>query len=258
MITDVRAIIGSTALSAGSRLKKHAGNNVTATYKGHNAATAVTEYDISSENYIKEQLALHDRSIGFHGEETGHSGSERTYWLVDPIDGTGHFVRGTPFCSTMISLIDNGEVVATAVYLFMTDQLFTAVRGQGTLCNGTPVRVSTRSLSDSYLTHSTDLVSPRSRETFLRLQTHAQCKHFAAAGYEMALIASGLYDGNICFDPHGEDWDYAPALLIAEAGGIVTTIGKDTWDFRNHNFIAANPLVHAQLNKPDSPLQLYM
>ena len=74
----------------------------------------------------------------------------------------------------------------------------------------------------------------------------------------MALIASGLYDGNICFDPHGEDWDYAPALLIAEAGGIVTTIGKDTWDFRNHNFIAANPLVHAQLNQPDSPLQLYM
>ena len=43
------------------------------------------------------------------------------------------------------------------------------------------------------------------------------------------------------------------SLLVQEAGGIVANIGKRTYDYRNGNFIAANPVVFRELTEgPDA------
>ena len=255
----IRQIVAGVALGAGSRLKAHAGKVSVVEYKSACAADAVTTLDVEAEQFIKAQLAKHDATIGFCGEEGGHSGSDKQYWLVDPIDGTGHFVRGSPYCSTMIALVEDGMVMASAIYLFMTGELFSAVRGEGAMLNGAPLKVSDRPIDHSYLTCSTDLKDDRSVKTYVQLRQRAVILQTASAGHEFARVAQGIYDGKVCFDPYGKDWDYGPgSLLVQEAGGIVTNIGKDTYDFRKHDFIAANPLVHATLNKPDSALQLYM
>jgi fructose-1,6-bisphosphatase/inositol monophosphatase family enzyme len=62
------------------------------------------------------------------------------------------------------------------------------------------------------------------------------------------MVASGKLDGRLALDPWGQDWDFAPgSLLVTEAGGIATNLGKNTYDYRNHNYIIANPLVHEEL-----------
>ncbi len=83
--------------------------------------------------------------------------------------------------------------------------------------------------------------------------------HTISAGYEFGLVAQGKIGGRICFDPFGKDWDYGPgSLLVTEAGGRVTNIGASSYDFRKHNFIAANLSVHEELSRADSPLVTYM
>ncbi|MBI3887893.1 hypothetical protein HY310_02390, partial [Candidatus Microgenomates bacterium] len=65
----------------------------------------------------------------------------------------------------------------------------------------------------------------------------------------------GKYDGRIAKNPYGNDWDYAPgALLVTEAGGIATNIGKTTYDYRNHDYIITNTVVHKELTEGDSAL----
>ena len=75
-----------------------------------------------------------------------------------------------------------------------------------------------------------------------------------SSGFEFAMVASGKLDGRLCFDSYGKDYDFAPgSLLVEEAGGVVANIGSREYDYRNGNFIAANPLVFKQLTEgPDA------
>jgi fructose-1,6-bisphosphatase/inositol monophosphatase family enzyme len=62
------------------------------------------------------------------------------------------------------------------------------------------------------------------------------------------MVASGKLDGRIMLDPYGKDYDLLPgALLVAEAGGVVANIGSSNYDYKNFNFIAANPAVYHDL-----------
>lgn len=71
-----------------------------------------------------------------------------------------------------------------------------------------------------------------------------------SAGFEYAMVASGKLEGRITLDAYGKIWDYAPgSLLISEAGGIVTNIGKETYDYRNLNAIATNPVIYRELTQ---------
>ena len=71
-----------------------------------------------------------------------------------------------------------------------------------------------------------------------------------SCGFELAAVASGKIEGRIVLDAYGDDYDYAAGtFLVSEAGGKVTNLGSDDYDFRNHSFIAANPVVHEELRK---------
>lgn len=102
----------------------------------------VTVLDIAVETDLKNKLSVAYPKIGFYGEETGQSGNSNTYWLVDPIDGTSSFVRGLPFCTNMAALIDDGEAIASVIYNFLTDDLYTANIGSGAFKNGERLQVN--------------------------------------------------------------------------------------------------------------------
>jgi len=242
----------------GNKLRKHYGTAVSLRCKSSLAADVVTTLDIEAERFLAERLAGYDATIGFAGEESEPVGSAKRFWLVDPIDGTGHFIRGTPFCTTMIALVEEGEVVFSTIYNFVTRELFVAELQKGATLNGNPLHVSERPLSDAYLSVETDMRSERSISTYVRLRSRAVVLHTINCGYEYGLIAQGRLEGRISFDPFGKDWDFAPgSLLVTEAGGRVTNIGSPTYDFKNHNLIAANLAVHEELSRPGSPLEAY-
>lgn len=222
--------------------------NVEERTKNGNAHSIVTDLDLKIERYLADALKKIEPGAEFAGEEFGGSRDTERFWLCDPIDGTAHFTRGLPFCSVMLALIEEGRVNFSCIYDFVNDQLYHALRGGGAFCNGLPIRVSDRPLSRAYVSFESRIDRPSNYEIQKRLRASAVIFSSITAGYEFALVASGKLEGRICLDGWGNDWDFAPGtLLVEEAGGIVTNIGSHTYDFRNLNLIAANPLVYREL-----------
>lgn len=216
--------------------------------KNASPGSVVTELDQRAEVFLTEHLKQIEPGIDVVGEEFGGNRNAERFWLVDSIDGTAHFVRGTPFCTTMVALVVEGHVVSSCIYDFVNDRMYTATRGEGAFCNGQQIHVSQRSLKDAYLFWEINLEKKQNLEFFLRLQKKTTVMKTQNCGWEFAMIASGKMDGRICVDPFQSDWDYAPgSLLVAEAGGTVANIGSSDYDYKNHQFIAANPMIHKEL-----------
>ena len=84
------------------------------------------------------------------------SGRSGRRWIVDPLDGTGNFIRHLPWFGVGIALATDDIVELGVVYAPITDEVFAAARGQGATLNGKRLRVSeiaTRAptLDDVYL-----------------------------------------------------------------------------------------------------------
>lgn len=210
----------------------------------------VTEFDARVERFLKDEFFEAYPDIPFVGEETGGSRDAPRFWLVDPIDGTAHFIRGIPFCTTMVALIENGGVIFSAIYDFVGDIMYHAEKGRGAFANGELIRVSEHLLKGACLVWQTHLDREENLRWFLRLRKECILWRFGPSGFELALTASGKLDGFVCVSPHGKDYDFAPgSLLVSEAGGVVANIGSRSYDYRNGNFIAANPLVFNELTE---------
>ena len=188
-------------------------------------ATVVTEMDLMVENTLHDELKKLDAGIGFSGEETGVDYTQKTFWLVDPIDGTESFIRGLPFCTNMITLIDNGQPTMSVIYNFSLDEYYLAIKGKGATMNGHPIHVSSRPMNRAYVTIN-GMGNPETLDQIGGLQ--GRSKDFIrvnASGYEQTAVARGASDAALT-PPNYNPWDIAPgALLIEEAGGRVANVG---------------------------------
>lgn len=249
-------IARKAAHEAGQELKKHYGNIETFSKgDGNSVGGVVTSLDLQTEKYLESQLKKFSSDIGFQGEEFGVQATGDTTWLVDPIDGTAHYIRGLPFCTTMICLIENGKVVMSVIHDFVRDDTYWAIRNGGAYCNNKQIFVSKRSLRESVLSFETRLNKPENYNKYTTVREQANIIHTINCGFEFAMIASGRLDGRIGLDPYGMDWDFAPgSLLVSEAGGIATNIGSTSYDYRNHDYIIANKVLHHDLTQSDTAI----
>lgn len=245
----------NTVTEAGDNLRPHLGRvEAEAKVGGNGAFDVVTELDIQTELFLQDRLTGFDPSFGFRGEEHGVQAEGDTTWLVDPIDGTQHFVRGTDMCTVMVALIEDGEVVLSAIHNIATKQNFYATRSGGAFVNGTRIHISERPLKGSMMVFESKLRTEEDQQ--LQRKFSALSTTFATVncGYEFSMIASGKFDGKIGKDPYGCDWDMAPgSLLVQEAGGVVANIGDTGYDYQNHDYIATNrPIFEELTSGPDS------
>lgn len=247
-----------SAKSAGKELIKHYGQVEAEAKKdtGFEAGDIVTKLDRQTEKFLSEQFKKFDPSIGFRGEEFGVESHADITWLVDPIDGTSHFVRGLPFCTTMIALIDHGKVVLSVIHDFVRNETYWATRGGGAFKDGQRISVSDRPINQAIVSFETKLEKPENMETYLRVrELVGGTISTVNCGFELAMVASGKFDAKITQDPYGYDWDYAPgSLLIEEAGGIVRNHSSTEYDFTNHELIAGNPHVYKFLTRGENPI----
>ena len=233
---------------AGKKLAGSFGKVEVLNHKDGLPYNVVTELDLETEKYLKKNLNKIYPSIEFFGEEFGGNKEAERYWLVDPIDGTAHFIRGIPFCTLMLALVESGEVVFSAIHNIASGETFWAEKGQGAEKDGKAIRVSSRPLSSAYLTYEISLKKKENVDLFISLKNKYVMFKTVCAGFEFALIAQGKIEGRITIDPWGKEWDYAAgAFLVREAGGTVLNLKKDSYDFKNYNFIAANSIVLKEL-----------
>jgi myo-inositol-1(or 4)-monophosphatase len=218
--------------------------------KSDSAWSVVTQLDLDVESRVSRELASLFPDIVFVGEEYGGDRTAKKFWLMDPIDGTAHYMRGLPFCTSMLALIDEGAVVFSAIYDFLNDRMYWAEKGRGAFCNDEKLRVSERRLREAFVSFETNIDRPANAVLRSKLREKTDLVSTFSAGWEFAMVASGKLEARICFDPYGNDYDFAPGtLLVAEAGGMVANIGSSSFDYRNLNFIAANKTVYGELTE---------
>jgi fructose-1,6-bisphosphatase/inositol monophosphatase family enzyme len=62
--------------------------------------------------------------------------TDEPVWIVDPVDGTTNFVHRFPHCALSIAFFVNREAQIGVIFDPIRDELYSAVRGQGSFLNG--------------------------------------------------------------------------------------------------------------------------
>jgi fructose-1,6-bisphosphatase/inositol monophosphatase family enzyme len=200
--------------------------------------TVVTDLDKTIEAVLREALRPLDAGIGIVGEEMPPEGNTDTHWLLDPIDGTEHFIRGLPGCKNMVCLMDHGRPVWTLMFFFAKNDVWIARAGQGATRNDEKVSMFWRPLERCWLEMSVSLNVPENVAKILKLREHINGFAIRTGDDD---VAAGRIDGVINIYAGGGPWDYWPRyLLFTETGGKMANLGKDDYDFDDKNFLVAH------------------
>ncbi len=187
----------------------------------------VTEFDRAAEALIVDTLRRtrpDDSIVGEEGAE--HAGTSGLEWHIDPIDGTANFVYDLPAWCTSVAVVDERGPLAGAVYVPVTDELFSAARGAGASRNGTPIRCSTASQLAVALVGTGFNYSPAIRELQARRLTALlpqvrDVRRYGSAALDLCMVACGRLDAY--FEEHLNSWDLAAGVLIASEAGATTS-----------------------------------
>ena len=213
-----------------------------------------SEADLRAEETVKTMLAKAYPTYGFLGEEGGLSAGENAehVWVVDPLDGTMNFVRGVPFFAVNVALARAGEPIAGVTYVPMMDEMFWAETGQGAFLNGQPIRVAkTARLEDAVLAVGIPFAGKPRQEQFVHEIAQltprvASVRRLGAGAVDTAFVACGRFDAY--WEQSVSPWDLAAgAVLVREAGGVVTNTVGGPLDIMAGNVLNCAPGIQAAL-----------
>lgn len=200
------------------------------TEKAEDAANLVTRYDGAVQALLLEGLSALYPDAAFVSEEKENDPAVLTSarcFVIDPIDGTANFVHGMRRSAISLAMLEEGETVFAAVSDPYLGEVFTAERGCGAFLNGKRLSVSHRDLTHALTVFGTSpyykdsLTAPTFRLAERLFQRTRDIRRSGSAALDLAYVAAGRCD--IFFECALQPWDFAAAaLLLAEAGGIIT------------------------------------
>ena len=246
------------ALEAGAILVSEFDQPARISYKGE--VDLVTQADRRSEKAIVGRLHQYFPNHVIVAEEGGgQEGDARYRWIVDPLDGTTNFAHGYPCFAVSIGFEEAGELLAGVIYQPITKELFTASRGEGAYLNGKRIQVSSIELLSTSLLATGFPSTKRARNPNIHyywnftLRSHG-VRRDGSAALDLASVACGRFDGFWEFGLHA--WDTAAgALLVREAGGVVTSFAGQPYRPGDYEMLASNGRIHAELRQVGADIQ---
>lgn len=218
--------------------------------EGH--ANFVTTYDKRVQEELKKRLLAVLPGARFVGEEDSPEkesevASEYTF-IVDPIDGTTNFIKDYKNSAISVGLLKDGEPFIGCVYQPYVDEMFTAEKGKGAFCNGVPIHVSNQPLSNGIVLFGTaPYYEEWNRISFEKAYDYFKqaldLRRSGSAALDLCSIAAGRAE--LYFEMKLSPWDYAAgALIVTEAGGIVSTIDGTPLSFeKGCSILASNSVI---------------
>lgn len=190
----------------------------------------VTDADLAVDALLKARLRGARPDYGWLSEETvddpARLATDRQF-LVDPIDGTAAYLKGKPWFSVSIAVVEKGRPIAGVVLAPALDQTYAATLGGGATLNGAPIAPSaTAGLDDAAMLGDAKMFAYPGWPTpwpAMRIESRN------SIAYRICLVASGDFDAAVALSPKNE-WDLAAAdLICSEAGAVLS-------DHHGHGF----------------------
>lgn len=222
-------------------------DTLTVTDKGKNEF--VSEVDRNAEQAIIEVLREKYPNHAILAEESGRHAGNDYQWIIDPLDGTTNYLHGFPQFSISIALKVKGRLEVGVVYDPIKEEMFTTSRGDGALLNDHKLRVTNRKgLAGALLGTGIPYRDFRYTENYMGMlrdliKDTAGIRRPGSAALDFAYVAAGRIDG--FWELGLAQWDFAAgALLVREAGGVVTDIGGGERYMETGNVITGGLKVH--------------
>jgi myo-inositol-1(or 4)-monophosphatase len=237
---------GAVLLSEHSRPQK-------ISYKGE--VDLVTETDKRSEAIVVGRLRREfpDHRIVAEEGSSGAAGASRYEWHVDPLDGTTNFAHGYPCFAVSIGLLEDGKPLVGVVFNPVSDELFSAARGEGAFLNQKPIHVSdikklaTSLVSTGFPTHNRASNLNIHYYWQFTLRSHG-VRRDGSAALDLCSVACGRFDAFWEFGLNS--WDTAAGILmITEAGGAVTDLRGAWYRPGGPELLVTNGHIHAEMQQ---------
>jgi myo-inositol-1(or 4)-monophosphatase len=198
-------------------------------------ANQVTSNDVAVENFLKEKLEKLLPGSGFLAEESSWDLEGKEYiWIIDPIDGTANYVRDLGSSGISVGLYRDLKPWIGVVYNPYRNELFSARKGAGATCNGTPIHVSERDFAHGCFCTSLSCYRKERAHACAQIleRVYLACedfRRFGAAVIELTALAAGRVE--LYYEPGLSPWDYAASrVIVEEAGGLVADVYADEID----------------------------
>lgn len=223
-------------------------------YKG--VANIVTDSDIKVQEMVIKKLSEKYPNIEFIAEEMEMDNEvdiNKSYFILDPIDGTTNFKYGLKHSAVSLAYMEKGEIIYGIIYNPFTNEIFEGFKGEGSYLNGEQIHVGkTKSLKESLVAFGT---CPYNKELAKEIfdciynifMEALEVKRLGSAALEMCYVACGRLDAFL--EKELKVWDIAAGYIIAkEAGAEVLRYSGEEIGVINHTgIITANKNVIKEL-----------
>jgi len=215
----------------------------------------VSNVDHMAEQAIISAIKTAYPDHGILAEESGIQAENSEFqWIIDPLDGTTNYLHGFPQFAVSIALKHKNRLEVGVIYDPLSQELFTATRGDGAKLNDKKIRVTGhKGLNNALLGTGFPYYDQSYLDTYLEtmkalMQKTAGIRRPGSAALDLAWLAAGRIDGFWEFNLKA--WDIAAgALIVREAGGIVSDFDNQDGYLENGNIIAAAPKVFPDMLK---------
>lgn len=201
--------------------------------------------DIEAEEFIKRHISSKS-NLPMLGEETGKSVEDlgKSFWVIDPLDGTANYSRGIPICCVSIALIHDMQPVIGVIYDFNNEDLYEGSLNSSACLNGEAIEVNNNTdEKESILLTGLPLLTDYSDSALVAMtkdfQKWKKIRMIGSAAMASAYVASGKAD---MYKESGAFlWDVAAgaAIINAANGEALITNQKDNYQvdvaFTNKN-----------------------
>jgi myo-inositol-1(or 4)-monophosphatase len=249
-------VITAAAAEAARGIAARAGELATLEVRAKNASDFVSDVDVEAEQLIRDRLSATYPVAHIMGEELspGAAPTSGLVFAVDPLDGTTNFLHGYPEYAVSICAAVDGALTAGVVHNIANGEIFTARRGGGAFKNGARIHVSattdpTRALiGTGFPFRAVGVLDDYLHQFYAVARATAGIRRAGSAALDLSDVACGRFDA--FWEPLLSPWDFAAgALLVREAGGVVTDVSGGAISLGKSSILAGNPQMHAWLRE---------
>lgn len=214
---------------------------------------AIAANDAAVTSRLRQALLAARPDAGWvEDEEEGGALPPGAWWVVDAAEGNVNHIHGRTGWSVTATLVEDDMPLLTAITLPMSGETYTAIRGAGAFADGKPLNVSRKAELGVAIVATGQARPGEDAATLARMTSsvgamlgHALLVRMSVpATLELVDVAAGRMDGFWQFSQVRSGLA-AGALLVREAGGVVSDTHGRPWSFASEDFLAVAPGIHA-------------